>query len=357
MVRWNKLNHDDAAAKLTEHTAAAVNTQLRSWRYDLKSALADDEPCGLFVELEPWIEPTADPLWIARGVTELDLAATFWSDLPDDWRQRFVELASMAAAAVIAALDEGRSPEELDADDAFLDDLARSLRRPWLAPPRVIVDGEVRRGPWMAERALARTAIHVYAGLRMAIGGLGDVPAFPPPDPERDFVALYDGAAPSPDETDASFDLDGEAVDPTVLTALTGLQPRRAWRRGDIRMNAKTGQIYSVCRKGHWCVESRLERFGTKLEDHVVHLLDRLEPYSEALAPLIASDGTTATVRLVYIQLRSNAMWELSAGTLRRITALHASVIYDSYIEDDPEAHNEEDEEDEEETDESPNSW
>jgi len=216
----------------------------------------------------------------------------------------------------------------------------------------VIVHGEVRRGPWEAERALARTPIHVYAALRMGLGGLGDVPAFPPPDPETDFVPLYEGSAPSPDGKDASFDLAGEAVNPEVLTALTGLQPRWAWRRGDIRMNARTGQIYCVHPRGRWCVDSRLERVGPELEDHVVDLLDRLEPHSTALAPLIASDGTKATLRLAYFQLRSNAMWDLSADTLRRVAALHASVLYDSYIDNDADEEDEEDDEDEEDEEE-----
>jgi len=100
------------------------------------------------------------------------LATDGCAGLPGDWRERFVELASTAAAAVIPALDAGWSPEELDADDPFLDGVPRSLRRPWLAPPRVIVHGEVRRGPWEAERALAHTPIHVYAARRVGVNGI-----------------------------------------------------------------------------------------------------------------------------------------------------------------------------------------
>jgi hypothetical protein len=234
-------------------------------------------------------------------------------------------------------VETGRAVSELDQDDRFLSAVAEQLRRPWLAPPRVIVEGEVRHGAGVAERTLARTAIHVYAGLIAGVGGLGDVPPFPPPDPEQDII-WFDHMG-SRDGKDASFDLSGQALDVQALTDLTGLEPEWSWRRGDIRMDRQTGRTYHVRREGRWVVTSdgSVERVGPSLEDHLVWLLERLEPHATALTELIIDLDLRADFRCAYFQRQENSMWELSADTLRRIAALRASITYDAYIEVDDE--------------------
>jgi hypothetical protein len=324
-----------ASSDLVEQVAATFHTVLRSWCYDLEGAVAAGARGIGYVDLEPWIEPTTDPVWIAASRHTVDIANTYWADLPADWRDRLLDVARAAGSSVIKAIEAGRSAGELDADDRFLKLVGEQLRRPWLAPQRVIVDGEVVRGPGMAEVALARTAVHVYAHRAAGFQGLGSVPRFPPPDLAQAVVTI--DASGRGDEKSAAFRIAGESLDPAALTTLTGVQPDTSFKRGQFRMNRGTGLTYAVRERGCWLIssEGKLDRIGQSVEVHLRFLLDRLETHTSALSELITRLALDAAFWIPYHQRAFNSEWEISAQTLRRIGFLHASLVCDVYVETD----------------------
>jgi hypothetical protein len=66
-----------ASSDLVEQVAATFHTVLRSWCYDLEGAVAAGVRGIGYVDLEPWIEPTEDPAWIAAGCRRVDVANTY----------------------------------------------------------------------------------------------------------------------------------------------------------------------------------------------------------------------------------------------------------------------------------------
>ena len=322
-----------ASPELVEHVAAAFHTLLRSWHYNVEAAIAVGARGTGPVRFEPWLVQTQDATWVSQGRNMVDVANTWWEDLPSDWRERFLDIGSWAASSVIEGAETGCTPDELNKDEAFLDRVASQLRRDWLTPPRVISDG-ASRDAREAERRLA-AAVHVYAARLVNFGGLGTVPEFPPPDfSDTDrFIKLDDSG--SEDKKRVTFRVIGEALDPEALTQLTGMQPETAYRRGDLRIRRDTGEPYAPYRLGMWAVTSRgnVDEIGPSVEDHIVWLLERLEPHAPALAKLIREHDARTDFYCGYWQRRWNSAWELTANTLRRVVALGASFGYDAYAE------------------------
>ena len=324
-----------ASSDLVEQVAATFHTVLRSWCYDLEGAVAAGVRGIGYVDLEPWIEPTEDPAWIAAGCRRVDVANTYWADLPVDWRDRLLDIARAAASSVVEAIEAGRSAGELDADHRFLMLVGERLRRPWLASKRVIVDGEVVRGAGVAEVALARTAVHVYAHRAAGFSGLGSIPRFPPPDLAQAVVRI--DSSGRDDEKSAAFRVAGESLDPVHLTQLTGLQPDVSWKRGQFRMNRGTGLTYRVQKRGCWGISSdgKVDTIGQSVEVHLRFLLDRLDVHTSALSELITQLALDAVFWIPYHQRAFNSEWQISPETLRRIGLLHASLVCDVYMEAD----------------------
>ena len=323
-----------AASELIEYVAAAFHTLTRAWYYDPEAALKTNAT-GMPAMLEPWVETTEDPSWLAREQTSVDLANTWWENLPADWRERFLDIGAAAASAVVTEIEAGCSVAELAEDEDFIAKLSAELTRPWLAPPRVIIGGNVSGEPRAAERALARTAVHVYAARVAGFGGLGTIPPFPPPDfsdPDR-FIRL--DASGSLDAKHVSFRISGDDLDPDRLTRLTGLQPTTAYRKGDLRIRRQTGQLGGPYQTGMWLIstEEHVEKVGPTLEDHINWLLDRLEPHATELTTVMAELHLEADFFCGYWQRQWNSAWELSARTVRLIATLEASLAYDAYVD------------------------
>lgn len=322
-----------ASDELVEYVAAAFHTLVRSWHYDL-DLHASDGPRRGPVPLDAWIEPVRDPEWIARGRPTVDVANTWWGDLPADWRRTFREIASVAAGEVIRAVEEGRTALELLDDAAFVGRTASLLPRPWLTPPRVIVDGTpAPRAPGAAEAILAETAIHVY-GARLAGphasggAGLGSVPRLPLPDRSAGIAV---GGRASRDDKFVSFTVMGDQLDPDLLSGLLGTVPDRAHRMNDMNISWRTGQPYAPFRSGLWSItsEGELDRRDTVLEDHVGWLLSVIEPHRDELRELMRVLGFEARFFCFYTPFSWNAGWGLSAATIGRIAAIGASFEVD----------------------------
>src|SRR5262249_47598948 len=155
----------------------------------------------------------------------------------------------------------------------------------------------------------------VIAGRDAGSGGLGGVPAFPPPD----FSQMTSvGGHSDVDRKRVSFRIVGERLDPKALTTLTGVEPDLAYRRGDLRIARPAGGLYGPWRTGMWLLgaEAHVAEAGTKLEEHLVHLLDRLRPHAAELAELIRRERLAADFSCGYFQQQVNSGWVISAATL-----------------------------------------
>jgi hypothetical protein len=331
-TEWVEPDRDAAAWSI----AASLNTLVRGWCFD--PARDDDErqAMGEF-ELDPWVVETTDADWIARGQRTLDLAVTWWDDLPSDWQARFVELAEGAARLISEAVSEGRTPEDLVADEDWLSMAGAQLQRPWLKPRRVIAlkGGVVALSA--AGPTLAAQAVHVYARSALGIPGTpGTVHAdLPSALPDRAGLIRVGGPTPA-DTKSVSFIIDGDRLTADVadeIETLVGQAPDRRWQKGDLHLQRTTGRQYRPYRQGHWTIgsENGVSRDNSTLEERLEWLLDLFEPHAVELRRLLAQHRLGAQFFCFYSQTGYNADWELSARTISRIAVLGASFRFDSY--------------------------
>lgn len=325
-----------ATADLVEHIAAAHHSIVRSWQFDPAAPVTEtDGDAAAPPRLTPWLEPTADPHWLHARRPLVDLANTWWEDLPADWRQKFRAVAATAADAIVSQTASGRGAAALESDRAFITSTAARLDCAWLRADRVhpLVRGAEVDG---ARETLVRAAVRTYAGWLAGERPLGALPSLP----ATPTVAAL--AAPPADDLpgDAkrvAFRLVGKRCDPHRLTKLTGLRPERAQRQGQLNISPKTGVLYGPYDLGMWSVSSDafLDEVEPTLEHHLIALLDRLEPFGPELRDIILEDDLTVDFFCGYFQTQWNASWEISGHTLSRIVRLGASLGYDSYGPDD----------------------
>ena len=320
-----------ATADLVEQIASAQHSVVRSWFFDPAADRLDGPEAAEPPRLSPWLEPTADPNWLHTRRPLVDVANTWWEDLPADWRQRFRSVASVAADAIVGETAVGRGAAELDTDRVFIQATAARLHADWLRAPRVhaLGHGDEVDGPG---ETLVRAAVRTYVGWLGGYRQLGSIPAFPAPDP--DTLIPMGGDSPA-DRKHASFRLMGRRLDPDRLSELTGLRPRHAHRYGQLNISRTSARLYGPYRGGLWSVstDGELDEQAATLEDHLVWLLDRLEPYSFEIRDMAVADDLTADFFVGYFQHQWNASWVLEARTLGRIGKLGASLGYDSYAD------------------------
>lgn len=325
-----------ASDGLVEQIAAAFHTLVRGWHYDPERHTSSS-PIADELVLDPWLEPTTDERWLQRGEPTVDIAATWWSDLPSDWQERFTELARQAGSAVVAAAQAGRTPIELVGDDLFLSEVGACLKRDWLSPPRVVAlqGGVIDRA--LAGAELSRVAVHIYA--RQLVGfesSLGTVPTVLPSQlPDINTLVKVGGERPK-DTKHVAFTVCGDNFPRALrarLTQLVGQEPTRSWSRGALNLQRSTGKQYRPRQSGYWSLSSRhhLLQQGPTVEDHILWLLRILEPQQPAICKLMAEFDLTAQFGCCYGQTAFNAEWVLSARTTSRIAALDASFWFDSY--------------------------
>ena len=142
---------------------------------------------------------------------------------------------------------------------------------------------------------------------------------------------LVDQGGDVPDEKHATFRLVGERLDPEAITQATGLTPDRATRKGDPVV--VRGEVVSHRRVGVWCIDSAriLPRTGNHVEDHVVCLLNLLEPVADAVRRMSDEQDLRADISCGYFTSRWNSGFLVSAETLGRVATLGASLGFDIY--------------------------
>lgn len=93
------------------------------------------------------------------------------------------------------------------------------------------------------------------------------------------------------------------------------------------------GEVVSLRRVGVWWIDSarELPRTNNHLEDHVIWLLDLLEPLADVLRRLSDEQDLRADIGCGYFTSRWNSSFAFSAETLDRIAKLGASLGLDIY--------------------------
>jgi hypothetical protein len=140
------------------------------------------------------------------------------------------------------------------------------------------------------------------------------------------------------DESDrkhAGFRLMGERLDPDAITHATGLTPHLSHRKGEPRPPSRVGKQPPPWRSGIWALDSEnvLPRTGNHLEDHLIWLLDRLEPQARTIHRLSAEQGLNSDFWCGYFMGQANSSFGLNARTVARIAALGADLSFDIYGE------------------------
>ena len=85
-----------------------------------------------------------------------------------------------------------------------------------------------------------------------------------------------------------SLRIAGDDLDPSKVTELLGMEAEHAHKKGDPNTGkAKSGKIiyFSPFQTGLWTIDSNLDKY-CRLHEHLINLLERLEPHKDKLAEL-----------------------------------------------------------------------
>jgi hypothetical protein len=138
-----------------------------------------------------------------------------------------------------------------------------------------------------------------------------------------------------PDRKHAAFRLMGERLDPGAITRATGLTPHLSHSKGEPRPPTRTGKQPPPWPGGIWIVdsESAMALGGNHLEDHLVWVLDQLEPHVETIQRLSEQQDLMSDFWCGYFMGQANGGFGLNAKTVARIGALGADLCFDIYGE------------------------
>lgn len=126
------------------------------------------------------------------------------------------------------------------------------------------------------------------------------------------------------------FIFKGESVDPDLITETLGILPDRRFRKGD--PYGKKGRTRPI---GLWSISSSDRVESNNLEQHIVWILEKLEPVQEKLAGFILQDGVDAFFKVVFNLFVHEWDDQIGSQLLKRITELNVHFqisIY--YLED-----------------------
>lgn len=129
----------------------------------------------------------------------------------------------------------------------------------------------------------------------------------------------------------AEIILSGDGLDPEIVEAAVPLEGAEAARRGE-----KRREPLPPYPETYWRFFVALE--SQLLDDAVVALLDRIEPYRDQLVVLGGKPGVDAYVMVIVTLTLDGCIYELRPRTLGRLAAFEAPFllsIYDLTEEDD----------------------
>lgn len=122
-----------------------------------------------------------------------------------------------------------------------------------------------------------------------------------------------------------SFRLMHEDLDPAQLTAILGMPPSQAHRRGETRAHSRIGAPW---KEGLWLLESPIDA-AAPIDVHLTYLLDRLGGVCDRVRELVAS-GYRADFFCGYFAQQEGQGPTLSPALLQSIAAVgaHLSICF-----------------------------
>jgi hypothetical protein len=129
-------------------------------------------------------------------------------------------------------------------------------------------------------------------------------------------------------ETHASFRLGGDGLIAAEVNRRLGLTPDFVSERGD---KDRSGRKTRTQRTGVWLISSQRELDTTSLEQHLLFLLGKIEPVSEALREVIEQQQLEADFFCYWASSAGHGGPVLTPEVLRRIADLGALLDIDFY--------------------------
>ena len=126
------------------------------------------------------------------------------------------------------------------------------------------------------------------------------------------------------------FIFQGESVDPELITDALEILPSRRFKKGDTY--GKKGNKWTI---GFWSISSRDIVESGDLENHIVWVLERLEPVKDKVANFVLQEGVDASIKIVINLFVHEWDGHVSSSLMKRITDLNVHFkisIY--YLED-----------------------
>ena len=119
-------------------------------------------------------------------------------------------------------------------------------------------------------------------------------------------------------------------LDPEDLTALFGVEPDFAKKKGDQRLGKK-GRVYSPYSKGVWLLDSESHVKSLDVNFHIQWLLDEVAHCNGAIRKL-QDDGYSIDVMCGWFADCDNTCPSLSAEIIRRLATFRLSCWFDVYL-------------------------
>lgn len=137
---------------------------------------------------------------------------------------------------------------------------------------------------------------------------------------------------PNCQKTYAAFRLLGDLLNPIEITSRLGIIPSKAFAKGQVWDKAGIRN----CATGIWKLSSKGHLETTSLENHLIFLLEQLEPITSGIIQSIGELSLQADFFCYWLSATGHGGPILSPTVLRRISNLQASLSLDFYclIED-----------------------
>ena len=127
-------------------------------------------------------------------------------------------------------------------------------------------------------------------------------------------------------ETHVTFWILGDTLDPGRVTAVLGIGPTYATRKGEL-----TPRTRIPSPMGSWSLETEGRLASTSLERHVAYLLDVLEPAKAQVRSFADDPSLRVEFHCYWMSETGHGGPILSRDVLRRIADLGAGLDFDLY--------------------------
>ena len=133
-----------------------------------------------------------------------------------------------------------------------------------------------------------------------------------------------------------SFCLSSDNIDPALITIQLGVEPSKAWAKGDKylgkKLNLETRRIEQCWREhpwGLWCLNSGTRVISNDIEAHVVSMLSVFESKKDILKCYVEDPECAVRFHIKWEAAEGRSGYELSSEFLVRLAALSNYIQFD----------------------------